>query len=449
MVSRRDFIKMLIMLKALVLSKIFFISKSHANAKGPHFSNNPKDNILLKANLGVAEDGLSYVYKVQGGTPEENMVALVNRLGGIEKIIGEKDIVVLKPNAQWWLQGMTNTDAMKAFMELVLNSKRFRGEIVIAENNQYLKYNGRGWSTDQRNGAFNYNELIDYFNNLGFKNVSSYHWRGAGPNPEPIEGDDDGSGKRVKGPSNGDGYVWRDDIVYTSPEGKQCWMTYPIFTSSYSGITIDLKNGAWQKGRYLKNRKVKFINFSALNHHGWYSGVTASVKNLMGVVDMTCGFHASTPEDVYNVHFIGVEKYIRYVSKIPSRYLTKLRTTLRLKAYENFHFTGGALGTFMRDIRLPDLNIITAHWVGWGSRWDVKKSSYPKAILAGVDPIALDYIAAKDILLKETPPNETSYLRLNNPDNVVGPFYRFLRECHRQGIGNLDEKNIRRIEKTI
>lgn len=450
MINRRDFLKYFLAIKTIIFNSFFLTTKSHAYKSSEIVASNSHVNNNKNLNSGLAEKGFSDVFKVTGGIPEHNMQSLINNMGGIKNIIGKNDIVVLKPNAQWWMQGMTNTDAMKAFMELVLSIDDFDGEIIIAENHQYNDYNGRGWSTDKPNGKFNYNDLIKYFNGKGNKNVTSYHWRGAGPNPEPIEGDDDGSGgKRVNGPSEGDGYVWRDDIIYISPESKYCWMTYPIFTSKYSGITIDLKNGAWKDGKYIDDKKIKFINFSALNHHSRYCGVTASVKNLMGVVDMSCGFQSPTPENTYNVHFIGVEKYIKHIPKIPSRYLTKVRTYLQLKAYKNFKYTGGALGKFMHDIRMPDLNIITAHWVGWGSRWDENKSSFPKALLASYDPVALDYIAAKDILLPETPNREDRIKKLNNPDIKDGPFYNFLRECNLQGIGNLNEEKIRRIEFTI
>lgn len=446
--DRRHFLKMLILFKILLLKALLFGNRIFAKGSDKSFTGQNKNE--NDTHSSESNGAISPVYKVSGGSPEENMAALISQIGGIDSLIGKKDIVVLKPNAQWWNQGMTNTDAMKQFMELVLDSEDFEGEIIIAENHQYNDYNGRGWSTDQPNGKFNYNQLIEHFNKLGYPNVTSYHWRGAGPNPEPIEGDDDGSGgKRVKGPEDGDGYVWRDDIVYTSPEGNHCWMTYPIFTSKYSGITIDLMNGAWKNGTYLKDRNVKFINFSAINHHGFYCGVTASVKNLMGVVDMSCGFQAPLPEDTYNVHFIGVKKYIKYASKFNRKYLWKFKYHFRAWAYKNFHYTGGALGKFMKDIRMPDLHIITAHWVGWGGRLDDQRNSYPKTLLAGYDPVALDYIAAKYVLLNETPKNETKLRDLNDPDNVSGPFYRFLKECHNQGVGNLLEAKMKVTEIQI
>ena len=178
MFSRKNFIK-----NFILFIVIFFIDKKFSKIKS--FANqiklkpkmNSSTNNQINHNFGVAEDGFSDVYKVQGGTSEQNMHILIERLGGIEKLISRNDIVVLKPNAQWWKQGMTNTDAMKSFMELILDSRGFRGEIIITENHQYLDFNGRGWSTDQPNGSYNYNELIDFFNKKGYKNVTAYHWR--------------------------------------------------------------------------------------------------------------------------------------------------------------------------------------------------------------------------------------------------------------------------------
>ena len=398
----------------------------------------------LQKNISAEKDGLSYVYQSQGGSPKENMRQLIDAMGGIETIIGKEDIVIIKPNAQWWNQGMTNTDLMKSFIDSILSINGFAGEVIIAENHQYREPNSRGWITEKRNGRFNYNELIAHFNNRGHRNVTKYHWQCAGDNPVPLQGDAC-CGNRVSGPSQGDGYVWREDIVYTAPNGRECLMTYPIFTSSYSGFTIDLKNGAWKEGHYVKSKKVKFINFSALNHHGAYAGVTASIKNLMGVVDMTCGFQGREPEGTYNTHFIGISDLIKTKrKKLIWRIWTinGFRDRAEHWAHRNFHFAGGALGTFMREIKMPDLNIISAEWVGWGSRTDTTKSTRTKTVLASKDPVALDYVSARDVLLEATPATEKYYRKLNDP-TIEGPFYRFLLECNKQGIGNLNENRIK------
>ena len=396
-------------------------------------------------NLGVEKNGKSKVYFASDNTPEKNMDNILRALGGIKSIIGEEDIVILKPNAQWWAQGMTNTNAMKAFIKQVLSIPGFKGEIIIAENHQYANPDSRGWTTDQPNGDFNYNQLVDYFNKKGFRNVSKYHWRCAGPNPNPIEGDDELGSKIVTGPGEGDGYVWSDKIIYQSPLHRRCLLTWPVFTSAYSGVTIDFKNGAWENGQYT-GQPVKFINFSAINHHTKYGGVTASVKNYMGIVDMSCGFQGSTPKNLFNTHFIGIRQLsIPYLEKLrPYRVRKKIQDWIFSYNHENFNHTGGVLGKFMKDVRFADLNFITAHWVGWGHRTRIEKSAYPKVLLASKDPVAVDYVAAKEVLHPLTLLNEKEnlkyYSRLNDPEDKNGPFYRFLLKCHEEGIGNIDPK---------
>ncbi len=78
----------------------------------------------------------------------------------------------------------------------------------------------------------------------------------------------------------------------------------------------------------------------------------------------------------------------------------------------------------------------------------VNKAIQVKTVLAGVDPVALDFIAARDVLLPATPKNELNYeglkyYDLNNPEKKGGPFIRFLKETEKQGIGNLDPNKIK------
>jgi hypothetical protein len=292
-----------------------------------------------------------------------------------------------------------------------------------------------------RNGRFNLNELVAYFNGKGFKNVTKYHWRCAGPNPRPFQGDESSGSKIVKGPWDGDGYVWNRDLLYTSPLGRKCILSYPIFTSLYSGVTIDFRNGAWKNGRYT-GQPVKFINFSALNHHGDFSGVTASVKNYMGIVDMTCGFQGTSPPGFWNTHFIGI-RGVQLSQYLPRRIKIKI-SKLYTKKYS--HHTGGVLGSFMREIRFADLNIITAHWVGYESRTGIDGSGHPRMILAGTDPVALDYVAGREImtpLTREKAPNNKWLNSMNDVTDREGPFYKFLDACHREGIGNIERERIR------
>jgi hypothetical protein len=369
-------------------------------------------------------DNQSLIYEVKNGTPEQNMVKVLELMGGINRFIGKNDIVILKPNAQWWNQGMTNTDAIKGFIDLVLGIPGFKGEIIIAENHHCIKIinssNIRAWTTQYRNGGYNYNELVEYFQNKSYRNVTKYHWVDAAPPSkentvknniirpikETLKTIFNLRGRIVTNPGEGDGYVWTD-IEY-SYNDKKTKMTYPIFTSTSSNTTIDFKKGAWRDGKYT-GQPVKFINFAGLNHHSDFAGVTGSVKNYMGIVDLTCGKTSGKSENYYNFHNIG----------IPGM--------------------GGAIGTFIKTIRKADLNIITAEWVGFGSRIDTNLSARTRSIIASIDPVALDYYAAKYILY----PLGGPFAHLNNPDNKEGPFRKYLELCCAQGIGTLDETRMK------
>lgn len=394
--------------------------------------------------FGVDRDGYSRVYLSCGGNPEQNIKKSVFLYGGIDKIVNTDDIVIIKPNAQWWHQGTSNTNMLKGLIEEILGIPNFSGEIIIAENHHYKIKNSRGWTTKKKNGEFNLNQLVEYFHQLGDFNVTKYHWVDAGPNPNPQEGD--ASGINVVKPFDGkDGYVWLNDVVYKSKEDRQCIMTYPIFTSSYSGKQIDLMNGVISGDNFIN--KVKLINFSCLNHHSSSWGLTGSIKNLMGIVDMTCGYHGTEPEGYYNTHFIGNKSKIydfgtsvwwHFQSKGLSG---KLGTIIQRMGSFNTQYTGGALGYWMRKVRMPDINIIAAEYVGWGGRINLEKRKHVKTVALSKDPVALDKICAEKILLRATPKSEKQLRNLNDPNKR--PFKKFLQECYEQGIGNIEKNKIK------
>lgn len=374
----------------------------------------------------------SEVFMARNGTPQENISKVMDMMGGIEHFIGTNDIVVLKPNAQWWNQGRTNLAAMKGFIDLVLDIPMFRGEVIIAENHHFMddslpdkeKDNVRGWiHLSEINGdidGFNHNlnSLVALYQDRGIKNVTKSHWRDGGSKAD-VWGNGQNGGI-VNSPAN-DGYVWTDiDYVFKGLWGLKKWktkMTYPIFTSSFSGITIDFKNGAYQRdgkggGHYINNNIVKFINFAVLNDHGSDTGITSTIKNYMGITDLSCGSWGFEPEGYFNIHQCG-EGYYPYAK-------------------------AGPLGYFMKTIRKADLNIITAEWVGWGSRTDISKASRQRAILAGTDPIALDYYGAKHLVYPLSKNKE--YHDPDNPESSISKFLSLAQSV--LGEGALHDKQI-------
>lgn len=297
------------------------------------------------------------------------------------------------------------------------------------------KDNIRGWVYENEiNGhidgiSYTMNGLVELYNKNGHPNVTKYHWRDGGQNANP-RWHNAHDGGIVSGPEDCDGYVWTDD-EYTYRPWATWWvkkwvvkMTYPIFTSSYSGITIDLKNGPFQrdgkKGHYLTDRSVRLINFSVLNDHP-DTGVTASVKNYMGIVDLSCG--EPDLKGFYDVHDCG-----------------KINLRNGRGIFLHRHAKAGPLGYFMRTIRKADLNIITAEWTGYEDRTDPKKAANTRTILAGKDPIALDYYASKHIMLPLGGVNAQNH----DPDSDSSAMAKFLSLAQESaGEGILDEDKMK------
>ncbi|MEN8140606.1 MAG: DUF362 domain-containing protein [Thermodesulfobacteriota bacterium] len=444
--SRRIFLQVAGLVMFFLSFGEIWPSRSSATEKGGGTPNSGKDSSLP---LGTSHHGASNVYLVKGLSPEENVKRAIELMGGIEEFVEPDDIVILKPNAQWWNHGTTNTNNMKGLIELILARPGFHGEIIIAENHHYKDVDSRGWNTEERNGDYNLNELVNYFNENGHENISKNHWVDGGQNPNPLEGDAAG-GRVVRSVEEGDGYVWLADKIYESPEGRRCMMTYPVFTSRYSGKKIDIMRGSLVNGEYVDN--VKLVNFSCLNHHGRAFGVTASIKNLMGVTDMTCGFQGREPTGMYNMHFVGKMSRL-YRAGVDLKYYGRkfglgpgVGRKVMNRGYWHSQYTGGALGYWLKNVRMPDLNILAAEYVGWGGRGrhGPYKRHQANCVACSVDPVALDYVGAKKILLEATPSSEKKYLSLNSPDRP--PFKLFLEECHNQGVGNLSMERINIIE---
>ncbi len=381
------------------------------------------------------------VVMARTGSPENNARALLESWGGVESLIGPEDMVVFKVNAQWYAQGMTNTDVLAELIGAVLDRPGgFSGEIVLADNHHYRQDLSRGWTTDRPNGRMNYLALVRAFHEQGRQRVGHVQWHDAGRNPEPWQGDA-GGGHRLDGPE-GDGYRWWLEEYHTTPEGNRCAMTWPVFTSPFFGETVDLRDGVHVGGR-PNGRPLKLINISSLNHHSRYAGVTASIKNLMGIVDMTCGFQGPEPAGFFNTHYIGMRPSHatwRWAKKKGGMTGRLIRRMLPEEKALDFEHTGGALGHWMKTVRRPDLHVVTAEWVGFGSRTREEFSARPGVTLASDDPVTLDAVAAREVLLpatRQAGERGAPFLPFNDPDRGDGPFHKFLEQARRKVGGSL------------
>lgn len=442
--NRRIFISLLGLLIGIITTGLYFLEKFFNFDLVTLFNIDrlsKKDNSQNAKYIlsGEAENNLntySHIYESKNGTPEQNMAKVLEMLGGIETIINKNDIVIIKPNGQQIRHSMTNTNTIKEFIDQVVNISGFNGEIIIAENHHHYNYNSAGWTTTFRNGDYNLNELIDYYQDKDINNVTKYHWKDAGivPNSRFTITD---RGKIVSGPDEGDGYVWTDEEYCY--QGEKTKMSYPIFTSTFSGVTIDFKNGAWKDGKYTR-QPIKFINISALRNHS-NAGVTAIIKNYLGVIDLTCGYHGINPPGYYNFHYIAVDwpaiGILRNGMKsfITSNFSKKQKIIRKIAQFVGPQngALGGAVGHFMRTIRSADLNIIAAEYTGHEGRR--RTPAHTKTVLASKDPVALDYYAGKYVLY----PLGGKRAGDNNPDNPRGAFRKSLDLCNAQGIGTLNE----------
>lgn len=352
---------------------------------------------------------LTTVYRARNGTPAENMRRVLTMLGGVPSFVQSDDVVVIKPNVQWYNQGAPNLLAVKTLVDAIFTGHPdFSGEVVIAENIHRGRepWDRDGWKIPfVRNAdcnAHNFNELCSILDKKYGDRFSTCHLI-----------DVAAGGKRIYTPDEGKGYIWCDgtggtpllktDNGCTGTGFRETIMSYPVCTTR-RGTIIDFKNGVHKQGTGTGGR-LCLINFAGLNHHSYACGATMSVKNYMGICDLTGGQDPASggkmSGDYYNFHSFAFNKYA---------------------AGPGIGALGTALGTFMKTIRKADMNFISAEWTGLASRTE-QPVAHTRTICAGIDPVALDYHASKYILYAN------SGAMLHNPDATGGPLHEYLKAC--------------------
>jgi hypothetical protein len=200
---------------------------------------------------------------------------------------------------------------------------------------------------------------------------------------------------------------------------RETIMTYPIFKTD-RGTLVDLKHGIWEGGAGggYSGRPLKFLNVAALNHHSTYCGMTSLIKNYLGVSDLSGGpdpFEGGKLDGVhYNFHSFPFNKWA--AGPAPG-------------------MLGAEIGTFLSTIRRADLNLVSAEWVGLSSRTDLP-AARTRVVLAGTDPVALDYHSAKYVL------HPNSGIKYHNPEDQSSPTCQYLKGCAAHGGGIFDEGKV-------
>jgi uncharacterized protein (DUF362 family) len=265
-------------------------------------------------------------------------------LSGRKGLIAADDVVLIKVNAQWKYRGCTNSDLVRGLIQAVLDHPDgFAGEVVVIEN-------GQGWGSLEcaattrymddsvhANANRSHHSFTYVVDNLIADSRVSYYLL------DPIR-------QRFLEDSDHvtEGYRVLEDV------------SYPCFTTA-GGNRVELREGIWNGTGHSQN--LKLINVPVLKHHDvGGSEITASLKHVYGILSMSMG------DDIYDFrHYAGL---------------------------------GETCGKMMVTVRTPVLNIIDAIWVSQSSLRGYPDSASTRAnqIVAGQDPVALDYWATKHIL---------------------------------------------------
>jgi hypothetical protein len=363
------------------------------------------------------------IFRAVNGRPADNLEKALSLMGGVEALFGAGDVVVLKPNLQWYNQGAPNISAMDRLARLILERPGgFRGEVVLAENTHRgpRPWERAGWAVRfARNsdlpGVVHYNALAEKLKQDYGERFSVCHLI-----------DIASGGKRVHSPADGPGYVLCDgtggapllafDNGLQGKDRREVVMSYPILRTD-RGTLVDYRLGVWENRAYTE-QPVKLVNCAGLNHHSVYCGVTSAVKNFLGVSDLSGG-----PDPAGGGRLTG--------------------------SYLNFHsfpFTGdkkgpvrGMLGAevghFLKTVRRPFLNVTTAEYCGLVDRIGPPVAR-TKAVAVSTDPVALDFHMAKYVLFAN------SGISHHDPENPGSPAAQDLKACAEAGDYRYGEENV-------
>jgi len=294
--------------------------------------------------------------------------------GGPTGIIEANDVVLIKVNCQWKCRGTTNTDVLRGIVHRILeHPDGFAGEVVIVENGQGRGgFDGMagggaydGWPAIANTVHVNAEDetvlTVDHLVHDVFAGqpVSSYLL-------DRIRDAFISTSEHIR-----DGYRMASPPAGSDPSTP---VSYPCFTTA-GGHRVELREGRWTGSGHAGN--IKLINVPVLKHHDG-SGVTGVLKHVYGLVSMSDG---CSP--------------VRHYSQI-----------------------GSQCGKFWSLVRTPDLNILDCIWVSKDSLtgYPPETTHRSNVLLAGLDPVALDYHASKHVLL----PLGGSYAGQHDPDAYSG-----------------------------
>ncbi len=288
-------------------------------------------------------------------------------------VVGSDDVVIVKVNNQWGGLGdgagvgrlATSTDVLKGLIWRVLqHPEGFTGEVVVAENTQYVMANYDIAPANAQDQDQSYADVVAAFAGLGYP-VSTVIWDYL--NDSLLDGGTVGGpvppGEYASGDAT-DGYLLVEDPAGSGADE----LSYPKFQTP-GGHFVSLRHGLWDGSSYAADR-VTLVNLPVLKKHGM-AGATVSWKNLIGFSTIANDPGRFGSWDAMHGFYWG---------------------------YQDLgDATYGLIGRQLALIRAPDLNIVDAIWVAtqdntWGEavRSDV--------LVASTDPFAADWYASEYVL---------------------------------------------------
>lgn len=286
--------------------------------------------------------------------------------GGSAGLIAADDVVLIKVNCQWKCRGTTNTDVVRGLIHRILqHPDGFNGEVVIFENGQ-----GQGSFDGDPNAWGSYSSWPNIDNGI-WVNAEEENLLTVDYLVDTVF-----AGFPVSS------YLLdpiRSTFISSSDHDTQGYrkisdVSYPCFTSA-GGNRIELKEGIWTGSGHSGN--LKLINIPVFKHHAG-SGITGALKHTYGIMSMSDGSSG-----------------IRHYSQ-----------------------SGSQCGKMWIHTRDPVLNIVDCIWVSHSSLCGYPVSTTHRAdtLVAGIDPVALDYHVSKHILL----PLGGGYASQHDPDSYYG-----------------------------
>ena len=364
-ITRRDFIKGVSATGAVV----YFSTLGHV--KGT-FADTDKSRLFCVKDCPVHDDqlrhfGLDVLFNLLASNGTKlYRTKKTHFWGGAQGIIDAQDVVVIKVNCQWKCRGTTNTDVLRGLIYRILqHPDGFEGEVVIFENGQ-----GRGGFDGLKQGGSAYDAWPDIANGIWI-NAEAENLLTVDCLVNTVFKNDPVSAYLLDPIRSV--FITESEHI-TDGYRKVVDVSYPCFTS-LGGHRIELQEGIWNGSDHDDN--LKLINLPVFKHHAG-TGVTGVLKHTYGIMSMSDGSS-------------GIRHYVE---------------------------SGTQCGKMWSLVKIPDLNILDCIWVSPDSLrgYPIETTYRANTLLAGIDPVALDYYASKHVLL----PLGGSYKDQHDPDSFSG-----------------------------